>query len=163
MADFVCSVFWHQHTRQKLNGPATFITNGILRFKSGTLITRYVNLILTFMISGLMHWMVDVSGGLSWRRSGAFRFFYTQALGIMLEDALQAIYRHSRGTQRDPGPPQRWIRMLGYLWVLIFFAWSSPAWFYPILRPITRDPKYEPLPFSLTVLLKKLVSLWTHR
>ena len=147
------SVFWHQHTRQKFNSPATFITNTVLGLKSGTVLARYTNMLLTFMISGLVHRITDVAAGIPWRSSGAYTFFCTQALGIILEDSVQASYRYICGTKRTSGPPQRWIRMVGYVWVLAFLVWSTPAWFYPLLRTITREPRYSPLPFSLVSLL----------
>ncbi len=52
-------------------------------------------------------------------------FYCTQALGIMLEDGMQALYRYARGTQRNPEPPSRWIRMAGYRWVIAFVVWST--------------------------------------
>ena len=148
------SVFWHQHTRQKFNGPAMFITNTVLALKSGTVVARYTNLVLTFVISGFMHGVTDVAAGIPWRSSGAFRFFCTQALGIMLEDGIQALYRCARGTQRTSEPPSRWIRMAGYGWVLAFVVWSTPSWFYPLLRTVTREPKYKALPVSAMSFLR---------
>ena len=142
-------MFWHQHTRQKFKGPATSITDTILGLQNGTVVARYTNLVLTFVISGLMHAITDIAGGIPWRSSGAFTFFCTQAFGIILEDSVQALYRYRCGTRRDYRPPQSWIRMAGYLWVFAFMVWSTPAWFYPLLRDMTRDPKYSPLPFSL--------------
>lgn len=144
------SVFWHQYTRQKFDGPATFITDTVLSLDSGTVVALHANLVLTFMINGLTHGIIELSAGISWRNSGAFTFFCAQALGVILEDSMQAIYRHMCGTQRESGPPQRWIRMMGYVWVLTFVVWSTPAWFYQLL---TREPKYKPLPFSLILFL----------
>lgn len=59
--------------------------------------------------------------------SGALRFFLTQALGIMLEDGAQEIYR------RLGGKPDVLSRIAGYLWVVAFLSWSTAVWQYPAI------------------------------
>lgn len=57
--------------------------------------------------------------------SGALRCFCAQALGIMLEDGAQEVYR------RFGGKPGLLSRIVGYIWVLAFLSWSTAAWQYP--------------------------------
>jgi hypothetical protein len=81
----------------------------------------------------MVHHICDYARGLSWQESGAVRFFCTQALGIMVEDAVQAIYRSVGGEKRDGQQVKVWKRVVGWVWTVVFlFFWSTPAWFFPI-------------------------------
>src|SRR5437762_13091049 len=91
---------WHQLLRKFLAGPSEMITHQILRMPNGSLIARYTKIIFTFFQSGLLHAIIDYSAGMNWDDSGSLRFFCMQALGIMLEDVVQAIYRYVSGTKR---------------------------------------------------------------
>ncbi|KAL9120579.1 MAG: hypothetical protein Q9187_002866 [Circinaria calcarea] len=86
------SFFWHQFQRQKLTGPAGFLVFDLLRLPRGSLKARYTHLMIVFAISGLQHALIDMAEGYSWQSSGSVQFFLTQAVGIMIEDAVQAIY-----------------------------------------------------------------------
>jgi len=67
----------------------------------------------------------DLANDLTYAQSGAIRFFTTQALGIMIEDGVQEMWGRSQG---------RWKRVVGFLWVWAFLAWTSPCWmFAPIV------------------------------
>ena len=84
-------------------------------------------------MSGSLHVASDFGGAVPFTQSGALRFFCTQALGIMLEDAIQGIYRGMFGNRN------RLLReAVGYLWVFTWLCWSSPAWVYPIARNMER-------------------------
>lgn len=65
--------------------------------------------------------------------SGAMRFFCTQALGIMLEDGAQEVFRRFGG---KPGLPSR---LLGYVWIVMFLSWSTAAWLYPAILVTKRE------------------------
>lgn len=54
----------------------------------------YQNNLLNFVISGLLHALIDVACGLPWHESGAIQFFCTQLFGIVLEDLVWNTYRH---------------------------------------------------------------------
>jgi hypothetical protein len=80
----------------------------------------------------MLHHLCDYAKGLSWEQSGAVRFFCTQAFGIMVEDAVQAIYRSVSGEKRDGQQVQAWKQVVGWVWVVVFLLfWSTPAWFFP--------------------------------
>lgn len=95
---------------------------------------------------------VDMALGMSFFESGSICFFCTQALGIILEDSVQAVYKSC--TKNSPGSnsklPHRWTRIVGYIWLVVFMSWSTPVWSYPAIRR-NQDPV---LPFSLFGLLK---------
>jgi hypothetical protein len=72
-----------------------------------------------------VHFVSDYAKGLSWEQSGGVRFFCTQALGIMIEDGVQAVYRSASGEKKDGQKDKVWKRVMGWFW-------STPAWFFPI-------------------------------
>ena len=145
-------VFWHQLLRKQLSAPADLITYHVLRLPKHSLFTRYTRLFLVFLLSGLLHQWVEVGQGIAWRQSGQLHFFITQVMGIILEDAVQGIYRSCRGVKRGEETTAG-RRLTGYLWVLVFLWWSTPAWFYPRLRLSEGDKKDQLLPFSLFKML----------
>lgn len=149
------SVVWHQHLRKSLTAPADLVVYKILRLPKGGLITRYSHLSLIFLISGLLHTWVEVGQGFPARQSGQMQFFVTQVVGIVLEDAVQAVYRAMCGIQRG-APPRPMARAVGYLWLVMFLWWSTPVWFYPRQRVSRGDQRDAFLPFSLFASLKAL-------
>jgi hypothetical protein len=63
---------------------------------NGTLFARYTKIMLAFGLSGLVHYFIAIATGIPLSQTGAFKFFVMQGLGIMFEDALQALYRRHR-------------------------------------------------------------------
>lgn len=147
------SVFWHQHNRKRFTAPADFLINRILHLRKHTFVTRYTHLFTVFLLSGLLHFWIELSQDFNWKESGQIQFFLTQAGGIFLEDAVQGIWRYITGEQRVKSTWGR--RAIGYLWVLMFMWWSTPCWFYPGLRMNTGDENEKLLPFSLVAKLHK--------
>lgn len=77
----------------------------------------------------------------------------TQVMGILLEDAVQGVYRSCLGIERSQKTTAA-RRLIGYVWVLIFLWWSTPAWLYPRLRLPKDDNKERLLPFSVVKMLR---------
>ena len=73
-----------------------------------------------------MHIFADMGGGLSMRQSGALQFFCMQALGIMIEDGVQVVWR--KYFKSTVGMVER---AVGYAWVVYFLVWTSPIWVFP--------------------------------
>ena len=67
--------------------------------------------------------------------SGAMRFFITQALGIVLEDAFQAAYYRLSGKRRREHVPLRH-KIVGFVWLAGFQVWASPVWLYAQVRHV---------------------------
>ena len=143
--------FWQQAMRQRLTGLAHFITYHVLGLSKGTPPSRYIFLLLTFVISGTFHALADVGTGLTWSESGSLRFFVTQALGIMVEDGVQAVFHswRDKGEGASAGIGRLLTRYVGYCWVAVWMCWSGPAWFYPQLRHQTGGEWDKLLPFSI--------------
>ncbi|KAH8172322.1 membrane bound o-acyl transferase family protein [Sarocladium implicatum] len=139
--------FWHQMSRKTLTGWAELISDKWLGLKRGTLTSRYTRLLLCFAISGALHHCIDNALRLShWTLTGE-TFFTLQAFGILLEDATQAVTRRFN-------IPKLIRRIMGYIWVLVFLTWTTPAWAYPALRNVDFDMGYL-LPFSVLSALKE--------
>jgi len=122
------------------------MTHKVLQLPPGAL-AKYTKLFLSFFISGYMHAFAESATGLSLQQSGAVRFFCTQAVGIMIEDIVKETFV-DRSLKR--GQASATIRhVLGYVWVVCFLAWSTPAWLYP---DAVKGPKTPFLPFSFVKL-----------
>lgn len=135
LANVLRSVFWHQNLRAMVEGISHFVTHDVLRLAKRTIVARYSNIFLAFFLSGLIHITSDHGMTLLPSESGAIRFFLTQALGIVLEDAFQAAYYYVSGQKRSAKAPLMH-KIVGYVWLVIFLAWSTPAWSYPQFRSI---------------------------
>ena len=93
--------------------------------------------------------------GIPRAEAGSLVLFLLQPLGIMLEDAIQTL------TRRVPTSRSLdWIRrVVGYVWVVVFLAWSTPKWFYPQQR-LGIDPA-NLLPFRIIrPVIRQLQDFW---
>lgn len=117
-----------------LKGPADFITHKILRIPHGTFVARYSKIFFAFAVSGIMHVVSDSGGSVPIAESGALSFFCAQALGIILEDGAQEVYRNIFGNKYSGV-----CRAIGYFWVVTFLSWSTPVWVYPMVRSMKRE------------------------
>ena len=143
------SGFWHQMNARKFSSISDFIVFDILRNlpKGGTI--RYLRLLTTFSVSGVMHLVIDIAAGLSLTQSGAMHFFWTHALGIVFEDFIVSIYRSLSGSNAKARAAYRGEKLIGYLWVALFMTWSTPMYMFPILQRSTADFNDSPIPFSV--------------
>jgi hypothetical protein len=129
-----------------LNDPATFITHDVLRLPAKGLVPRYTKIVLAFFISGVGHTLVDkVCHGLTFAESQSIRFFTTQALGIMVEDAVQEIWRRCFGSGKSDSSKgtATWKRVVGFVWLWAFMAWTMPSW---VWVPISKRTAGEDTP-----------------
>ncbi|KAJ6036584.1 hypothetical protein N7540_000863 [Penicillium herquei] len=147
---------WHQCNTHKLRRISSYIVQNVIGVNSKSLVYRYAHLIFVFLTSALMHYLIDLSMGLSISSSGAISFFCTQALGVLLEDLISRIYLSLRGISRDQSL-NRGQKILGYFWVSSFLAWSLPAYVYPMLYRGNLGLNDAVTPVSIVTMLKKFV------
>lgn len=122
-----------------MTGWSDAISDNVLGLRRGTLVSRYTRLFLAFLISGALHHVMDVIWGVPHHEAVSVVFFSMQALGIMFEDAIQAL-------TKTWGIPPKVKSAIGFLWLWAFFWWTTPRWFYGTIRsPLAGSP----LPFSL--------------
>ncbi|PYH94737.1 hypothetical protein BO71DRAFT_483561 [Aspergillus ellipticus CBS 707.79] len=146
--------FWHQLIRRGCSSIAHFITYSTLNLRKGGIMGRYLFIFLTFVVSGVFHFLADIMMTIPWQESGAMYFFCIQTLGIILEDGVQAIYQSRGKGCTTTGVPRFWVRFLGYVWVIVWLSWSTPVWTYPTMQ---RDDGSRILDFSL---LGLVAGLW---
>ena len=139
-------LFWHSGLRNSFLGTSNFFTYDVLRLRRGTLAARYINLFLVFGISGAFHTSNDITLGIAPAESVEHEFFLMQAVGITFEDFAQWLYRVVQ-SRRQPnlrdeksgrdGVGERvetWQILMGYLWVIAWFVFTTPRWSYQRLR-----------------------------
>ena len=138
--------------RKKFTTIARWLTFDILGLpRKYGILTRYVQLLLAFLISGVLHQAIELAQGIRWQESGAVEFYVLMAGGIMLEDWMMWVWgkRSNQGEEEERGPLRWWQKVVGYVWVALFFSWTTPVWAYPQLRRNTGAVSDCPLPFSV--------------
>lgn len=152
------SIYWHQSLRNMLVGNGTFWTHGIFRGKKGTLYARYLNVFFPFLLSGILHTVLDICGGVPHSEARTWVFFILQALGIMVEDSVEAVYCWSfvrkQGEKISQPKLQMWHKTVGYVWVNLFMVWTTPAWTFANIRHADQEHNYI-LPFTILGRLKR--------
>ena len=143
------SVVWHQNNRFIVSEPTRFIIHNVLNLPRNRLMTRYLSLCLTFLISGALHLVIDIASGISWQKSGAIRFFCTQVFGILIEEAWLTLYRWSPSLQKMCRSRVPWVKMIGRAWVAAFLVWTVPSYMYPMMRITRNGSKDSILPYSV--------------
>jgi hypothetical protein len=135
---------WHQTLRRQVETSAEFLSVYIFCIRNGTLVSRYVKLMLAFAFSGLLHHFA--SGLAPWREGRAMSCFLLQGLGIMAEDGVQEIYRCCGGK------PRWWSITIGYIWTAVFQAYTTSRWVSQISK-FTRPGIDNLVPFSVLTFL----------
>ncbi|KIJ91659.1 hypothetical protein K443DRAFT_685834 [Laccaria amethystina LaAM-08-1] len=121
---------WHQLLRRPLKSCTIFVVTKILHCPTGKPYTAFVFLNTVFLISGLVHvggeYMMLGKLGL-----GALRFFLLQGLAVSVETIVFNALSLSGWCLASPRKaalptPKLWTRIVGYIWVLLWFWWSLP-------------------------------------
>ncbi|RAH69939.1 wax synthase family protein [Aspergillus aculeatinus CBS 121060] len=147
---------WHQSNTHKFRAIARFVAEDVLGLSPKTLAHRYAQILIVFGTSALMHFLIDVSMGLSFSTSGAVQFFCTQAFGLMGEDLAVRVYVGLRGSSRSR-LALRGERIVGFLWVGCFLAWSLPAYVYPMLYRSNRGLNDSVVPVSIVGVMRRMI------
>jgi hypothetical protein len=140
--------------------PAKFIVFRVLRLRRQSLLARYIYAAIVFFLSGCMHVCGEVTAGIPLWESGVIQIFTTQALGLLIEDLVKGFYGllvpdggggGRRGGDRARDGVAVWKRVVGFVWVSAWMAWSMPVWTYPATR---RSQGEGVLPFSFVERLR---------
>ena len=136
---------------------SSFLVRDIFHMQRRTLASRYINVLIVFLLSGFIHLITDAMQGISPRQSGALIFFPTLTLGFMVEDAAQEIWRRiSRGWKHEeppssssgsgvPSSPALWKRAVGFIWVVIWLSLTSPTFLLPAQALPRENRRYIPV------------------
>jgi Membrane bound O-acyl transferase family len=123
--------FWHQLLRSDLTAVSGFVTQDILGLPKPSLIERYTNIFVVFTVSGILHVTQDIGMNVSDTYLGTMMFFQSFALGIMIEDGVQHLFKpksKSGKKVQENVKPAFWKKLVGYVWVILFMSVVSP-WF----------------------------------
>lgn len=121
--------------------------------RKGSLLGRYTSAYLTFALSGYVHTLVDNTAGIPLAANTAWKLFVMQAVGITLEDLVESSYHKLVGPSTGK-PTALWKKAVGFVWVLAWLSWTTPAWSYQNMRH-DADPLY---PFSAVETFQKLIA-----
>jgi hypothetical protein len=95
-----------------------------------TTASRYARYTLSFLISGLIQHLFDLGMRIPPSGTGALRVFVVQPLAFAIEDIAACFSRRFSVFKRDTVLR----RGIGYIWVLVFSAWTWRAWTFPMLK-----------------------------
>ncbi|KAJ4148309.1 hypothetical protein LMH87_002786 [Akanthomyces muscarius] len=119
--------FWHQRLRKTLTSLSDFIASAVLAIPHPSVLSTYTRLFLVFAISGLLHHPADIFQGMPVTQTASLAFFLMQPVGIVAEDAVQALTRS--------WPLPRVMRSIaGYAWVALFLVCTTPTWMFGVMR-----------------------------
>lgn len=97
---------------------------------------RYTNIFIVFLLSSLLHTVLDYIQAVPLEYSGAIPFFLSMVLAIMVEDGVQALWRRvqanpdARSSSEDALP--LWKRTVGILWVMAWLGVTSTWYWHPM-------------------------------
>jgi hypothetical protein len=124
----------------------------VLKLPPQSLFDGALTLMSAFALSGVLHTAAGVASGMPANQLGVFRFFCTQALGVLFEQSIFALLQTKKrvaisGHKSDrPG----WhVRIVGYAWVIAFMSWTGPSWIYPQAARAPAQGTIAFLPFSV--------------
>ena len=117
--------FWHHLMRKAFTSHAVFFVNNVLRLPRNSQISRYLIIMLTFMISAGLH----IVSGIAPVRCAFYaqtRYYFSIAATIMLEDAVIWVYKSAvKDAATKPDDPRTMLwHLIGYSWVAFFHTWS---------------------------------------
>lgn len=149
-----CSHYWHLCVKDSLYQPAKFVVDDMLCLRKRSVARRYTLIFFTFAVSGILHLWLDLTLGVPFRDSGSMFFFLSQAVAIMLEDAVIYTWKACTGlASKDVavGSNTGWKTWIGRLWVGIVLLSTTSAWTAPMIRHAGQSAM---VPFSVVKVLK---------
>lgn len=132
------SRFWHRLIYRSFHAHASLFSKKVLGIRRGAAFARYANNGFVFLLSGLMHTLVERrqreqnSECSCW---GVTLWYCMQLAAIVLEDMIQRAWvrievRLPLGTRQRNS--LRVMKMLvGYIWVTAWIIWSRSKTYYP--------------------------------
>src|SRR5262245_34819562 len=88
------------HRRETPTGAhAVVVSKYVLHIRQRTLLARYVNNSLVFILSGLVHWLIGAWNfrHLPCRNSGVAVWYSMQIVGILVEEGFQRLWNRAKG------------------------------------------------------------------
>lgn len=127
---------------------SNFIARDVLHLPRPSILERYMNIFIVFFLSGAMHLILDCVADIPWELSGAMHFFLSFVLGIMIEDGVQAMWKHISPPQKSKDGEVMiplWKKIVGMAWV---FAWLA-VFSTPYTERLAQLPRTDLVPLSV--------------
>jgi hypothetical protein len=122
--------------RKTLTTNSNFLATS-LHLARHALLTTYFKLFTSFLISWFIYATGDYVLYHTFSQGGALRFFLLQAVGITFEDGVIAIFSRMGYT----GKKSIATKMIGFLWVFVWFTYCMPIWLDPQVHAGTVDER----------------------
>ncbi|KAJ6119514.1 toxin biosynthesis protein Tri7-like protein [Penicillium sp. IBT 18751x] len=150
--------YWHQQLRWPLTATSSFLLRNILHLPRPSILERYSNIFLSFLLSGFIHLAAQYKGS-TFEKPGAVEFFTSFALGIIIEDGVQELWSRlvpspSNGNRRDTSKDKNtavWKKLVGYVWVTGWLTGLGAFYSYDMAYIALIEPM--PLAVNLSALL----------
>ncbi|KAJ5223363.1 hypothetical protein N7468_007905 [Penicillium chermesinum] len=130
--------FWHQSLRSSFTAVSNRFCRELLRLPRPSVLERYTNVFIVFLLSGTLHLALDYGSGLPTEVSGALFFFTAFTFGYMVEDGVQALWKRmfplheSTHGNKETGTP-RWQKIVGAIWVMLWLGVTSGPYLAPTM------------------------------
>ena len=99
-----------------------FLAREVFHLAKGTFASKYLQLFVGFLVSGIAHSGAAMANARTFRDNGEISFFIAQAVIILIEDHIIDFGR-KLGVQDS-----RTLRILGHLWTIMWFGYSLRPW-----------------------------------
>jgi hypothetical protein len=129
--------------RWPFTATSNYLARDLMALPRPSLLERYTNIFFVFLVSGMMHVVSDLFMGISVSQSTSLLFFCSMTLGIIIEDAVQAVWSRLSDSHR-PGRASTvdsdgcavpcWRKLVGFIWVCSWLSLTTPVWLYPLQR-----------------------------
>ena len=127
----ICRFFWHHLMRKAFTSHAVFVVSRVLRLPRQSQVSRYLVIVVTFLISAVLH--VASSGNYSFRCSvlPQVRFYMSIVAVIIVEDVVIKTYKlaRSKGVGKEVESSGLWY-FAGYVWTACFMVWATSKLLY---------------------------------
>lgn len=125
--------FWHRAVYRCYTAYARIIVHRFLWIKPASSLDRILINFCIFLFSGIAHALVSWQMGLKRGVWQDVAWFCANYLAIMVERLFQScVERLPLSPSIKSIPALRVLsRIMGYIWVFMFFFWSVPKWQYP--------------------------------
>ncbi|KAI2707625.1 hypothetical protein CBS147332_6683 [Penicillium roqueforti] len=157
--------FWHQFMRQPFTSISNFIARDVLHLTRSSMLERYTNIFIVFLISAMFHVMVDILQSVPMERSGSMPFYLSFVFGIMLEDGVQNIWKRVQAPEnwqevkQSSGIVPLWKRAVGMVWVMLWLGITSTWYFTPMIQSTNDDLRVIPFSVARYIGLQPLIGI----
>ncbi|KAF9252962.1 hypothetical protein DTO006G1_2193 [Penicillium roqueforti] len=157
--------FWHQFMRQPFTSISNFIARDFLHLTRSSMLERYTNIFIVFLISAMFHVMVDILQSVPMERSGSMPFYLSFVFGIMLEDGVQNIWQRVQAPEnwqevkQSSGIVPLWKRAVGMVWVMLWLGITSTWYFTPMIQSTNDDLRVIPFSVARYIGLQPLIGI----